>query len=353
MKTFRAVVFAGKERMSVTALPLPSCGAGDVLVRVAACGVCGGDVRSYFSGDQFTETRRVPGHEATGTVEMAGCEVKAWAPGDRIALAADVHCDECWYCSRGLFNLCVDLKILGKHIDGGLAQYILLTPEILRNGIVNRVPENLGLVEAALSEPLCSVLASHEELGIEPGESVAVVGCGPMGILHLLTLRMRGARVIAIDTRQERLARAARDFSAKAIVDASRADAFECIRALSGGPGADVAICAAPSAAAVRTAIAIVRRRGRVGLFGGMPAGEANAAIDLNAIHYGEKRLTGNFSYHPRYHRRALEVLASGAIDARRLITCYPLDDTERALHDIREGRVLKAVVIPDGGSLK
>lgn len=353
MTTYRAVIFEGKERLSLATLPRPKCGPGDVLLRVAACGICGGDARSYFSGDQFTRARRIPGHELTGVVEAAGQEAGEWKAGDRLALAADIHCGDCWYCRRGLFNLCRELKILGKHVDGGLAEYMLLTPEILENGIVNRVPEGLGLLEAALSEPLCSVLASHDELAIAVGETVVVIGCGPMGLLHYQMLELQGARVVLTDTLPEKLDRARRDFGAELAVDAGEPGAVQRVLELTQGVGADAVICAAPSAAAVRDAIAMVRRRGRVGLFGGLPEAEATAAIDLNALHYGERRLIGNFSYHPCYHRRALDILASGAIDARRLITSYRLEETGRALEDIRAGRVFKAVVVPEGGLLQ
>jgi len=347
MSTMRAVVFLGKEQLEIATLPRPECGPHDVLLRVAACGVCGGDARSYFSGDKFTGLRRIPGHEVTGTVEAAGAEVTSWKPGDRLALAADVHCGDCWYCRRELFNLCANLKILGKHMDGGMAEYMLLTPEILERGIVNRVPGDLGLLSAALSEPLCSVLASHDELGIAAGETVAVIGCGPMGLLHYELLCARGAEAIMIDTAPARLD-LARAFGARHVIQAGAEDAVSLVRELTGGAGADVVITAAPSAQAVTSALATARKRGRIGLFGGLPAAEANVAIDLNAVHYGEQRIIGNFSYHPRYHQRALETILSGGVRAQRLITCYALEDAARALADIRAGNVLKAVIVPE-----
>jgi L-iditol 2-dehydrogenase len=285
-------------------------------------------------------------------VEEVGAGVEAYHPGDRLALAADVYCDECWYCRHELFNMCDRLKILGKHMDGGMTDCFLLQPEILEHGTVNRLPPGLSLLHAAVSEPLCSVLASHDALAIESGETVVVLGSGPMGILHLELLRIRGARVIMADFSDERLRRAHVDFDAEYTLDASGSEVRERVRELTSGLGADIVITAAPSGEAISSVIGIVRRCGRIGVFSGLPLAQASVAIDMNLVHYSEIRLVGNFSYHPRYHRRALELLASSAVRCDKLITTYPLADTRRALHDIREGKVLKAVITPNGGLL-
>jgi L-iditol 2-dehydrogenase len=345
-----AVLFSGREQMSVDEVARPACGPGEVLLRVAACGICGGDVRSYFQGDQHTGNRRIPGHEMAGVVAESGDA--RWKAGDRIALAADVHCGLCWYCRNELFNMCDSLRILGKHMDGGLADYMLLTRDILDNGIVHRVPDGLSLLEAALSEPLCSILASHDELAVRDGEWAVVLGCGPMGIMHYELLRARGANVILVDGVAGRLERARVDFGAGHTIDASAGHVIDGVRALTGGIGADVVICAAPSASAVTQSVWLVRKRGRVGLFGGLPAAEKEAPLDINRVHYGEIRIIGNFSYHPRYHKRALELLASGGVRADKLITRYDIQETRQGLMDIRHGRVLKAVVVPNEGEL-
>lgn len=344
MTTMRAVLFEGQEQLRVADVPRPECGPGEVLLRIAACGICGGDARSYFNVDAFTGKVRIPGHEMTGVVTQVG-EYAPWRVGDRLALAADIHCGHCWYCQREHFNVCDTLRILGKHLNGGLAEYMLLTRDILEHGIVNRVPDDLSLQHAAISEPLCSVLATHDDLAIQEGETVAVLGPGPMGILHHELLQARGARVILIGRSPKRLERARRDFNVQCIVDGSTEDVIERVRALTNGVGADVAICAAPSPSAVQQATWLVRKRGRIGLFGGLPVNQREVPLDINRIHYGELQLVGNFSYHPRQHQRALDLLASGAIDCDRLITTYSLDQTRQGLHDIRDGNVMKAVV--------
>lgn len=345
-----AVVFKGREQMQVTQVEQPVPGPGEVLLRIAACGICGGDARSYFQGDQHTGTRRIPGHEMVGIVSASNDP--AWVAGDRLSLAADVHCGTCWYCRKELFNLCDSLRILGKHLDGGLADFMLLTRDILTNGIVHRVPDGLSLLHAAISEPLSSVLASHDDLRIESGETVAVIGSGPMGLLHYELLRARGAEVILIARTRSRLDRARDDFDVAHTIAASEEDVAERTRELTGGRGADVVICAAPSPEAVAASVWLARKKGRVGLFGGLPAARREVAIDINRVHYGEISVIGNFSYHPRYHQRALGLLASGAVRCDKLITRYDIGETQQGLFDIRDGNVLKAVVVPNGGEL-
>jgi L-iditol 2-dehydrogenase len=348
----KAVIFDGKEAMRVAELPRPVCGPREALLQVAACGICGGDARSFFTGDQYTGKNRITGHEAAGVICEVGAGVRQWKVGDRLALAADIHCGECWYCRRELFNMCVDLKILGKHVNGGLTDFMLLTEEILTHGIINRVPEGLSLLHAAISEPLCSVLASHEELEIKAGETVVVMGSGPMGILHLELLRARGARVAMVDISRGRLELARKDFDADFVIDGSTEDVKARVWEITGGIGADAVITAAPSPAAVAQSVHLARKRGRIGLFGGLPAAQAEVAIDINRVHYAEIRIIGNFSYHPRQHQRALELLSSGGIRVERLITKYPIEDAKQGLYDIRDGKVLKAVVIPNEGEL-
>jgi len=346
----RAVVFEGKEKLRVAELPRPQCGQGEILLRVAACGICGGDARSYFSGDQFTGKSRIPGHEVVGFVAETGGGVNDWKPGDRVALGADLHCGQCFYCRKSLFNMCDQLKILGKHLDGGLADFMLLTSEILNHGVINTVPEQLSTLAAAISEPLCSVLASHDELQIEEGETVLVLGCGPMGILHLELLSARGARVLLADTVPSRVQVVRRDFGVELCIDSTQQDLVAWVRDLTEGAGADVVIAAAPTATAVVQALQLVRKRGRVGVFGGLPAAQAEVLIDMNQVHYRELRLVGNFSYHPRYHQKALETLAAGLVRTGKIITVYRLEETGKALDDIKNGNVLKAVVTPGNG---
>lgn len=347
----KAVIFDGKEKMHIADLPKPSAGPGEIVIKVAACGICGGDARSFFNGDQFTGVERIPGHEPAGVIEEVGSGIGDWKPGDRIALAADVRCDHCWYCRNGIPNMCATLRILGKHVNGGLCEYMRLTPDLVEHGILNRIPDGVSLLHAAISEPMCSVLASHDELGITENDTVLIMGSGPMGILHFELLRPRRPRVILVDMATERLERARKDFGAELTIEASREDVPARVKELTGGLGADVVITAAPAASAVAQSIHLARKRGRIGLFGGLPAAQAEVGLDINIVHYRELHLVGNFSYHPRYHARALELLASGAVRADKLITTYPIEGTERGLYDIREGKVLKAVVVPNGAA--
>jgi len=306
--------------------------------------------RAYFDGDRFSAGSHIPGHEPAGIVVQTGREVSRWHAGDRIALAADIHCGECFYCGRELYNLCERLRILGKHVDGALCEYMLLPADVLANGIVNRVPDGLPLLHAAVSEPMCSVLASHDELGIESGESIVVMGAGPMGILHFLLLRRRGAHVILIDKSRPRLELAQARFAASDIVNSGEEDAEDAVYPRTNGVGADAVICTAPSSAAVRQSCDLVRRRGRIGIFCGLPPDQEwrNAGRQPDSLSRAAylRKLFLSSALSPAGTRAS----GRGRGGLRSIDHNLPLAAAEQALQDIRAGRVLKAVITPGKG---
>lgn len=342
----RAAVLEDIEALNVVEVPTPTCPDDGLLLRVRACGVCGGDVRRYFFGPVTGTGSSIMGHEITGEVVEVGKNVKEFSRGDRLALAADIHCGKCYYCQRSLFNLCNDLKILGREVPGGFAEYVALPGEALERGIVNRLPADLSFVDGALSEPMCSVLAAQDTLGVGLGDTVVVLGGGPIGCLHVEIAHLRGARqVILVEPSPERAVKAKELFHVDLV--AAPQDAGQQVKEQTNGIGADVVIVAAPVPEASAQAVELVRKRGRIALFGGLPKQNSTVHLDGNRIHYNEISLVGTFSYHPRYHRLALALLSSGKVDAKKFITTYPLEDAEQAIFDARQGRVLKAVLVP------
>jgi L-iditol 2-dehydrogenase len=287
------------------------------------------------------------GHEITGEVIEARKGATEFSVGDRLSLAADIRCGKCYYCERSLYNLCDNLKILGRDVDGGFAEYMALTKDILERGIVNHLPPNLSFVDGALSEPMCSVLAAQDRLAVGLGDTVVVLGGGPIGCLHAEIAHLRGARqVILVEPSAERAANAAALFHVDRV--AAPQDAVEAVQEQTNGVGADAAIVATPAPEASTQAVELVRKRGRIALFGGLPRQNPTVHLNGNEIHYNEKTVVGTFSYHPRYHKLALELLSSGKIDPKKLIATYSLEDARKAITDARQGKVLKAVLVPD-----
>lgn len=320
-----------------------------LVLKVEACGVCGSDLRRWKEGPPPGVDGITPGHEVSGVVEQVGKNVTRYAAGDRIAIAPDVHCGYCYYCKRGLYNLCDNLRFLGitPGYPGGFAEKMVLTGEVLSNGIVHPMPEGLSFSHAAIAEPCCSVLAMHERAGTSLGDTVVVLGAGPIGCLHVAIAKARGASAIVSEPIQKRL-EMVKAFHPDATIDAAREDVVTRVRELTGGLGADVVVCANPVASTQAQAVEMVRKRGTVVLFGGLPKANPMTTLDGNIIHYGEIKVVGAFSYHPTYHELAMDLLNQGVIPADRLISdTYSLEKVGEAFEASASGDVIKVVVTP------
>ena len=345
-----------KQTYELREIPDPDCPDDGLVLRVEACGVCGSDLRRWKEGPPQNAgsypamSGIVAGHEAAGTVIAVGAKLTGYAVGDRLAVAPDIHCGTCYYCRRGMFNLCDSLRFLGitPGYPGGFAEKMVLTHEVLTLGIVHRIPESLSSLHAALSEPASSVLACHQKAHTGPEDTVVVMGAGPIGCLHAVIAKVRGARVIISEPNTTRRAMAA-NFAPDAIIDPFEQDLADAVRAMTGGIGADIVVCANPVAATQTQAVEeIVRKAGRVVLFGGLPKAAPMTTLNSNIIHYGEIEIVGAFSYHPTMHALALDVLQRGLIPADKLIThTFPLNDIATAFETAASGAGLKVVIVP------
>ncbi len=342
----KAAQLTGPERIELVEMPVPDCPADGVLLQVRACGVCGSDLRRYKEGPASGGIT-VPGHEFAGQIVEVGSMVSGYAVGEHLAVAPDVHCLECWYCSVGLFNLCDDMTMIGitPGFAGGLAEYCVLPAHALAGGTIHKMPASLGFAEGALGEPLSSVQACHEDIGTTLGDTVLVMGAGPIGCLHTAIAHLRGARVILSEPNELRREMAA-PFKPDLVLDPFNQDVVAEVKAFTSGLGADSAICANPVAATHQQAVEAVRKKGTVVLFGGLPKAAPMTQLDANRIHYDEIRVIGSFSYHPDFHRRALQLLERGQIDPDAIITHrYTLDEVEQVFRTVAAGEALKVMV--------
>ena len=342
----KAAVFEGIEKITVRDLPDPRAERGSIVVRVEACSLCGSDIRNFHSGLRGGITSQVMGHEIAGIVSEVGTGVERFRIGDRVAIAPDVSCGTCFYCKRGWVNLCVDHRMLGTHWPGGFAQYIHLPDVVLEHGMVHSMPEGLSFDHAALAEPASSVLAAQENAAVGLGDTVLVIGDGPVGCLHLEVARARGASTV-IMVGLGRLAQVA-PFKPDALIDAAREDPVEEVKRMTGGLGADVAIVATPVAKTQAQGVECVRKRGKVVFFGGLPKTNPATTLDGNLIHYNEISVIGAFSYPAWMHRKALDVIRSGKIDASKYFNkTVGLDGILEGLREAESGRALKVLVKP------
>jgi L-iditol 2-dehydrogenase len=332
MEQMIAAFLEGPRRVALRQVPVPAPATDRILVRVRAVGVCGSDVHYYQHGRMgpFAPTEPlVLGHESAGEVVACGPTVRGFAPGDRVALEPGIPCGACEPCKRGRYNLCESVYFMGSapNQHGAFREYLDWDPKM-----AYPLPERVSFEEGALLEPLAAASYAVRRGDVRPGQSVAVYGCGPVGLLIAAMARLAGAaQVLACDTAPERL-RKALAYGATGVVDARTADFPALVREATGGAGADVVIEAAGAPACHRQALEIATRGGTVVFVGWLADGEL--ALDLHAIGARELTVKGMFRYRNVYPE-AIRLLSAGRIDLKGLITArYPLSRIVDALDE-------------------
>jgi L-iditol 2-dehydrogenase len=326
---------------------MPVAGAGELLVKVDACAVCGTDFKSMRAGNPRIKAPKVMGHEFTGLIEQAGAGAGGFAPGERVVMATSVSCGGCFYCGRGHPNLCAELAPMGFSYDGGMAGYVVIPARALRNGHVVRVPDGVAPEHAALAEPLSCAVNSLENCRLEAGDTVVVIGAGPMGIMNACVAREMGAgRIIMAELNPARLAQCGP--FADLLVDSGKQDLERIVGEQTGGVGADVVIVAAPAAPPQEQALSLVRKRGTVCLFASLPVGESMLQVDSRLVHYGEITLVGTSDSTPAQVTRAVGMIAGGTLRAELLVThVLPLGGILEAFELMGRGESLRVVLKP------
>ncbi|MGL6196417.1 MAG: alcohol dehydrogenase catalytic domain-containing protein, partial [Thermoguttaceae bacterium] len=264
----KAIVYYAPGDIRYEEIAKPTCGQDEVLVKIDACAVCGTDLKSKNHGNPRIKAPLPMGHEFTGIVEQVGPNAPGnMKVGDRIVMATSVSCGECFYCKRGFNNLCESLAAMGFAYPGGMAEYTVLPALALKNGHVVKVPAGVAPEHAALAEPVSCAVNSVNQCNVQKGDTVLVMGAGPMGLLNALVAKAAGAgKVIVSELNSERLKQAEK-FGLDLVVDPGSVDLLELVRRETNGIGADVVIVAAPAAAPQEQALSLVRKQGTICLF--------------------------------------------------------------------------------------
>jgi len=343
-----AAILNGIDCLDVREVPAPQPDRDSLLIRVRACAVCGSDIRILHHGSPRVTYPAIPGHEIAGEVVEVGSDVQGWCVGDRVAMAGDIHCGVCSFCRDGHGNNCHVNLALGYQFPGGFAEYLVAPPQLLRYGPIHRIPPGLSFAEAALAEPLACAINGVELSQVHLGSSVVVIGAGPLGCMLVALARLMGAApVIAVQRSPERL-RVALQYGADVGVCTQQEDAVERVLQETGGEGADVVLVAAASTEAQADALRMVRHRGRVNFFGGLPKGTPPLPLDANAVHYKEYYLHGAHGSVPRQHRLALSLLGRGRIAVEPLISHrFPLAQIREAFAVAEDRSGMRVVVEP------
>lgn len=305
----RATVFNAPGNVTVEDRPQPTPGPGELRIRVGAASLCASDVRVY-RGEKHAMAGVIPGHEIAGVIDRLGEGVSGLAEGDRVIVCPILACEQCRFCLVGRRNRCLQRRTLGYDLDGGFAEYLLVPEVLVRTGHVLRIPDQLSLDVAALSEPAACVLASLDLCGVVAGSSMAIVGAGPMGLLHLLLGRTAGAGPIIVSEPNPARREIAKRWGADLVVDPTSDNVTKAVMGLTDGYGADAVIVSVGVAELVPPALELVRKQGAVNLFAGFPP-NSSIPFDPNLVHYGEIILTGSQNATTDQYRRTVAMLAS------------------------------------------
>ncbi|MBV8552310.1 MAG: alcohol dehydrogenase catalytic domain-containing protein [Acidobacteriaceae bacterium] len=348
----QAVVLYGKEDVRLETVPVPAIGAGELLVRVRTALTCGTDLKVFRRG-YHAKMIRPPalfGHELAGDVVASGEGVSKFAVGQRVVAANSAPCDECFYCRRGQQNLCENLLFN----NGAYAEYIRLPERIVRKNTYV-IPDDVDYKDAALVEPLACALRGLDESGVGPGDTVAVLGLGPIGLMFVRLARYAyGARVLALARRLEQIDQALLLGASEGILLSGKvalntdAAVISEMKARTDGRGADVVIEAVGVPEAWELSTRLVRKGGVINFFGGCASG-TKVALDTALLHYSEITCKASFHHTPEHIRRSLDLVADGTVRAGHFVNHEePLSELPRVLHDLshkRNGQIKTAII--------
>ncbi|MGB8259565.1 MAG: zinc-dependent dehydrogenase [Terracidiphilus sp.] len=333
----RAAVYRGVNDVRVETVPVPAIGAGEILVKIATCGICGTDLKKVHTGSHSAP--RIFGHEMAGTVVRVGQGVTRFAVGDRVMVFHHVPCGHCYYCRKSTPAQCAQYKKVGatagfEPSGGGFAEYIRVLDWIVAGGGVVRVPDGVPFEQAAFIEPVNTILKSVKMLDLQPDETVLVIGQGPIGLMHAALAARTGAKVLTSDLYAQRHAIAAR-FGLENPIHAGTENVVERVLAETEGRGADAVVLCVGGNALISTAMQAARCGGRVMLFAQTQHGEAT--FDPGAVCMDEKTLMGSYSASFAIYDEVLELVLGGyrkGFDLTQLISHrFPLEEAVAAIN--------------------
>jgi L-iditol 2-dehydrogenase len=346
----KAAVYEAPGRVEIREVSDPKCPDEGLLLKVLACAICGTDVKIYRHGHRHIRPPRITGHELCGEIVEVGRRVEEYAVGERVAVAPAVPCGTCDACRRGYWGMCDNLAPVGYQFDGAFAELMAVPPVAVRTLCVNRVPDGVSDHEAALAEPLACAINGQELSRVGLGDTVLVIGAGPLGCIHARLAHASGAQcVVLAEADAQRLDLARRVGGADVYVDTRAESLKEAVARVSSGRGMDRVIVACGAPQAQIDALELVAKRGSVNFFGGLPKDASTIAIDSNLIHYREFFITGTHGSAPADNRLALELIAAGVVPVRDLVTdVIPLEKLVEGIERVEQRQGLKIVVEPN-----
>ena len=352
--TMWAAVYRGVNDVRLEEVPVPEVGAGEILVRVHTCGICGTDLKKIATGSHSAP--RIFGHETAGIVAKVGEGVRKFSVGERVVVFHHIPCGDCYYCRHKTLAQCGTYKKVGctagfEPSGGGFAEYVRVMDWIVEKGTV-RIPDGTSFEQACFVEPVNTCIKGIETLRLQAGETVLVMGQGPIGLILANLAKRAGTRVITSDLYPARLT-IANSFGLNLTIDASKGDAGRAVRGITEGRGADAVILAVGGSSLIRPAMDATRPGGRVLLFGQTARGEAT--IDPAAVCVDEKALLGSYSASVDLQEDSVRFVMNREMDLERLISHrFPLQSGVEALNLAAHPQPdsMKIVIQPGGAGV-
>jgi L-iditol 2-dehydrogenase len=343
----KAVRYYGQEDLRVEEILDPRPEAGGLLVKVEACAICGTDLKAYFKGNPRIKPPQTIGHEFVGEIVELGAGVEDYAVGERVTMATSISCGKCYVCRAGYSNRCEEIKPVSYDYPGAFAEYIAVPAAGVDGGNVIKVPPSLGEM-AALAEPTSCAINAQVLAGVKKGDTVVVVGCGPLGAIHTQVAKAKGAtRVIVTERSPKRLALATK-LGVDEIIDAGKTDPVDEVMKLTCDVGADVVIVTAPAAVAQEQSLGMARKGGMINLFASLPSGASELKIDSRLIHYRELFVSGASDSSPYHVELAVKLLNSGQISKEIITHELPIDKFMDGLMLMKNEDGLKVLIKPE-----
>jgi len=322
----------------------PEAGPGEVVLKVEAALTCGTDLKAFRRGHPKMPMPTLFGHEFSGTVEEVGSDVDRFNVGDQVMSVHSAPCNNCFFCLREQQNLCesiMDTKVLGAY-----AEYIKLPRHVVEQNAFIK-PVGLSFTEAAMLEPLACVIYGLEKFSVGGDDTVVVIGAGPIGLLQVAALKGYGAKKTILAGRHRIRLAVGLTLGADTVIDVDKSDLLKEVLAETGSRGADLVIESTGRPDVWESTLSLVRKGGDILLFGGCPDG-SRACFDTTKLHYDEITLKGAFHFTPSAVKKAYEMLTSGQINVKPLITAeLPLKELPRAFELLTAGEGIKYAIIP------
>jgi len=345
----KAAFYYGVGDIRIEEIDIPKISEDEILIKVKACAVCGTDLRIYKHGHFKVPqgVKRVLGHEVAGEIVEVGAKVKGYTVGMRVATPPNVGCGTCPMCIQGYNQMCPDYEAFGISLDGGFQEYMKIPAFAIKAGNVVLIPDGVSFEEAAIAEPLSCCYNSYRALNTVPGDTVLIVGAGPIGALHAMMNKLAGATKVIVANRSQGRLDEIINLGADVVINTSEQDLVQAVKAATDGRGADVIITACSDPDVQVQVLEAAAVHARINFFGGLPKGKEMVTLNTNLIHYKELIVLGTTGSTINDYYKSMQIIASGKVNAKGLVSeTFPIEDTLKAFECAGASKGMKTLVV-------